>query len=224
METPGYVIERRLRRAGATTVAGVDEVGRGAWAGPLVVGAAVTDLSRPPEGLADSKMLAPARRRSVAAALEGWVAAYACGAAQPEEIDALGMTAALRLATVRALEALPVEPDAIILDGKHDFLGAPWHVQCQIKADARCVSVAAASVLAKVYRDALMASLAPDHPQFGFESNVGYPAPVHRAALAELGPTPLHRLSWAYLDDLPRWRHLKKRRNSDPAGQLALGI
>lgn len=222
---PTYDVERELIARGARVVAGVDEVGRGAWAGPVLVAAAITDLSVPPAGLTDSKLLTARRREEVAAAVDPWVRAYAFGAAEPEEIDTLGMTAALRLAAVRALSALPIRPDTIVLDGKHDFLGAPWVVRCVIKGDQSCVSVAAASVLAKVHRDAMMAGLGEKYPEYGFAGNAGYPAPVHRAALAEFGPTPHHRMSWAYWDDLPAWRHLKRPR-PEPAvdGQLGLDL
>lgn len=125
----------------------------------------------------------------------------------------MGMTAALRLAAVRALETLPVRPDAVILDGKHDYLGAPWKVRTVIKGDQSCIAVAAASVIAKVQRDKMMAELGIEHADFGFAANAGYPSPVHKAALEERGPTPYHRLSWAYLDALPQWRHLKKARS-----------
>jgi ribonuclease HII len=197
---------------GVKVVAGIDEVGRGAWAGPVTVCAAVTGLRRPPEGLTDSKLLTVKRRDALAAQLLSWVTDHALGHASPEEIDELGMTAALRLAASRALEGLSLRPDAIILDGKYDYLGLPWQVRTVIKGDQSCVSVAAASVIAKVYRDAHMAELGSDHRAFGFADNAGYPSPVHRAALEEWGPTPHHRLSWAYLDNLPRWRHLKKVR------------
>lgn len=212
-EPPTHRVERSLRATtGAKVVAGVDEVGRGAWAGPVTVCAAVTGLRRPPEGLTDSKLIAPARRAELAEALTGWVTAHALGHASPLEIDELGMTAALRLAAVRALEGLPVRPDAVILDGRHDYLGPPWTVRTVVKGDQSCVAVAAASVIAKVHRDALMARLAAEYAAFGFDRNAGYPSPVHRAALAELGPTPHHRLSWSYLDTLPRWRHMKRAR------------
>lgn len=225
-------IEDELRAAGARLVAGVDEVGRGAWAGPVVVCAAVAGPHPPPElpgrggrpvRLTDSKLLTRAHREAFAELLPGWLAGHAIGASDPGEIDEVGMTEALRRATIRALEALPEPPDAVILDGAHDFLGRPWRVRCEVKADQRSVTVAAASVLAKVYRDRLMARLAPGHPEYGFEGNAGYPSPVHQRALAELGPTPHHRLSWSYLDDLPRWRHLRKHR--DPlagSGQMSL--
>jgi len=204
---------------GVRTVAGVDEVGRGAWAGPVTVCAAITGLRRPPEGLTDSKLLTPKRRTRLAAILSGWVTSYALGHASPEEIDDLGMTAALRLAAVRALEGLPERPDAVILDGKHNYLGGSWQVRTVIKGDQSCVAVAAASVLAKVQRDTTMAELGTEYAPFAFADNAGYPSPVHRAALEELGPTALHRLSWSYLDSMPRWQHLKKVRDELDTGE-----
>ncbi|MEZ0089649.1 ribonuclease HII [Streptacidiphilus sp. EB129] len=224
---PTHSVERSLRRAGAAVVAGVDEVGRGAWAGPVTVCAAVTGLRRPPEGLTDSKLLTVRRRTALAPVLADWVTAYALGHASPQECDDLGMTAALRLAAVRALEALPERPDAVILDGKHDYLGGPWTVRTVIKGDQSCVSVAAASVLAKVQRDGRMAELGEDCPAFRFADNAGYPSPVHRAALAEFGPTGHHRLSWSYLEDLPAWKHLRTSRvplEAEGIEQLSLGF
>ncbi|MDT0446160.1 ribonuclease HII [Streptomyces johnsoniae] len=230
-ESPTHRVERSVRATtGARLVAGVDEVGRGAWAGPVTVCAAVTGLRRPPEGLTDSKLLTPLRRTALAEVLTGWVTSHALGHASPEEIDALGMTAALRLAACRALEALPERPDAVILDGKHDYLGKPWNVRTVIKGDQSCVAVAAASVIAKVRRDAMLAELAPECPQYAFDSNAGYPSPIHKSALAEHGPTRHHRRSWAYLDALPRWRHLKLPSHRDAlaaesledAGQLGM--
>ncbi|MGP3947791.1 ribonuclease HII [Streptomyces sp. 7N604] len=212
-ELPTHTVERSLRATtGARIVVGIDEVGRGAWAGPVTVCAAVTGLRRPPEGLTDSKLLTPKRRTELAGVLEGWVTAHALGHSSPHEIDELGMTVALRLAALRALEALPVQPDAVILDGKHNYLGAPWRVRTVIKGDQKCVAVAAASVIAKVRRDAMMAELGLECPDFGFTANAGYPSPVHRAALEKLGPTAYHRMSWAYWDALPRWQHLKLKR------------
>ncbi|WP_418959532.1 ribonuclease HII [Streptomyces tritici] len=226
-EPPTHSVERSLRATtGAKIVAGIDEVGRGAWAGPVTVCAAVTGLRRPPAGLTDSKLLTPKRRGELALELETWVTAYALGDASSEEIDELGMTAALRLAAGRALDGLPVRPDAVILDGKHDYLGGPWTVRTVIKGDQSCVAVAAASVIAKVRRDAMMAGLGVETGEYSayeFGANAGYPSPVHKAALAEWGPTPHHRLTWAYLDALPRWRHLKKVRLSAEAAALESG-
>lgn len=227
-EPPTHRVERSLRATtGAKVIAGIDEVGRGAWAGPVTVCAAVTGLRRPPEGLTDSKLLTVKRRTELAEILNGWVSAHALGHSSAEEIDELGMTAALRLAAGRALAALPVRPDAVILDGKHDYLGAPWQVRTVIKGDQSCVSVAAASVLAKVRRDALMAELGADHLDFAFRDNSGYPSPVHKTALQAFGPTPLHRMSWAFMDALPRWQHLKRSRavpDEQPTGAGQLGF
>jgi len=219
----GYELEQEIAGPRSLIIAGVDEVGRGAWAGPVVVCAAIAraGFPEPPGGLTDSKRLTAKRRAELAAELPGWVDAYAFGSASHEEIDALGMTAALRLAARAALAELPSPPDVVLLDGKHDYIGPPWRVRTAVKADLRSVSVAAASVLAKVHRDTLMAELGETCPDFAFADNAGYPAPAHQQALAAHGPTPYHRLSWSYLDDLPAWRHLRKRR---PAieGQLSL--
>ncbi|GAA3542631.1 ribonuclease HII [Nonomuraea rosea] len=209
---PTYDIEHLLLSQPSTrTVAGIDEVGRGAWAGPVTVCAVVTDLSAPPAGLTDSKQVSAARRGPLAEELASWVAGAGFGEATHAEIDALGMTEALRRAARRALEALPVRPDALILDGKHDYIGPPWPVRLEVKGDSASISVAAASVLAKVRRDAYMGTIGCD--DYGFAENAGYPSPLHQEALARLGPTPHHRLSWSYLDDLPRWRHLKLHRD-----------
>lgn len=231
----GYEIEDELRALTGRPVriAGVDEVGRGSWAGPVVVCAAVTDLSAPPElpgrggrtvRLTDSKLLTKAHREAFTDVLPDWLDGHAIGAASPEEIDELGMTAALRRAAVRALSALPEPPDLVLLDGDSDYVRDPrWRVRCEVKADQRSITVAAASVLAKVHRDGLMAALDADFPGYGFADAAGYPSPVHQKALEEHGPTPHHRMSWSYLDDLPRWRHLKRHR--DPLageGQLSL--
>ncbi|GHJ40609.1 ribonuclease HII [Streptomyces sp. TS71-3] len=230
-EAPTHTVERSIRATtGAKIVAGIDEVGRGAWAGPVTVCAAVTGLRRPPDGLTDSKLLTVKRRTALAVVLEEWVTAHALGHASSEEIDDMGMTAALRLAASRALEQLPVRPDAVILDGKHDYLRDPWQVRTVIQGDRSCVAVAAASVIAKVQRDKMMAELGAEHAHFGFAANAGYPSPVHQAALKEWGPTPYHRLTWAYLDALPRWRHLKKARAwatgaiPEIEGQLDFGL
>ena len=126
----GYEIERELAAAGASCVAGVDEVGRGAWAGPVTVCAVIVraGFPDPPAGLTDSKRLTPPRRAAIAGQLPDWVEAYAIGEAGPAEIDAAGMTAALRRAAVSALAQLPRRPDAVLLDGSHDYIGRPWQI------------------------------------------------------------------------------------------------
>jgi ribonuclease HII len=188
----------------------MDEVGRGALAGPVTVGVVVITgaTGDPPPGVADSKALTPAEREALVEPIEAWCAGYAVGHAGAAEIDRHGIVAALRLAGRRALAALPAQPGAIVLDGRHNWLAAPpsdlfdqpepdpWAIQMQVKADASCTTVAAASVLAKVTRDALMVRLHRDHPAYGWDHNKGYGAADHLAALRRLGPTPLHRRTW----------------------------
>lgn len=193
----------------------MDEVGRGALAGPVTVGLVVLrpGTERGVPGLRDSKLLRPARREELVPRVLSWCAAGGVGHASPGEIDALGLTAALRLAGRRALAAVAqqgVPPDVVLLDGRHDWLSvarapspgdaaAPdWSgtVVTRVRADLTCASVAAASVLAKVERDRIMEELSTGWPQYGWDSNKGYGAPGHRRALEEHGTTPQHRLSW----------------------------
>lgn len=202
--TPTLRLERRCRRSGDRLVCGIDEVGRGAWAGPVTV-AVVVPGPRHLAGVRDSKVLAAARREVVAADVRSWAEAVAVGHASHEECDELGMTAASRRAAFRALEGLAaagLEPDRIILDGSFDYLGLGSRVTTVVKGDSSVLSVAAASVVAKVTRDALMAEESEHFPAYGFESNRGYPAPVHQAALAAYGPTSIHRRSWVFMDGL----------------------
>ncbi|GAA2374870.1 ribonuclease HII [Nonomuraea africana] len=218
---PTYSIETLLSGPRGKIVAGIDEVGRGAWAGPVTVCAVVTDLSPPPAGLTDSKQLSAGRRAALVPLLESWARGIGYGEASHTEIDALGMTEALRRAAHRALEALPVRPDVVILDGSHDYIGSPWPVRLEVKGDQASISVAAASVLAKERRDAYMGTIGCE--EYGFGENAGYPSPVHQGALATHGPTAHHRLSWSYLDDLPQWRHLKIHRDAAVGeGQISL--
>ncbi len=211
MIVPDDTVERRCWSAGKWRVAGLDEVGRGAWAGPVTVGVAVVDAgAEPPAGLRDSKLLSEARREALFAPVASWCRAWAVGHAAPTECDRLGMTAALRLAAHRALASLSVVPDALLVDGRHDYVSPPsaespadlGEVTTVVGGDARCISVAAASVLAKVTRDRLMRAQADDFAPFEFERNKGYPSPVHRRALAGCGLTSIHRRTWSYVDEL----------------------
>jgi ribonuclease HII len=219
---PRLVDERKLWGAGHRLVAGIDEVGRGAWAGPLTVGVAVIEGARRiPNGLRDSKMLPEDRREALFERVGAWCTAWAVGHVGPEDCDRLGMTGALRLATRRAFAALPIaaRPDAVVLDGNFDYVSPPAAptlfddeppvcvpaVRTVIGADARCASVAAASVLAKVTRDRLMRDLSDSYPPFDFERNKGYPSPTHKRALCGYGMTAIHRRSWVFAEHLP-WR------------------
>jgi ribonuclease HII len=187
--------ERRLLRAGHRIVAGLDEVGRGPLAGPVVAAAVVLDLKRVPEGLADSKALAPDRRDELFAAI---VASASVGIASvsASEIDSINIRQASLRAMCRALAALPCWPDAALVDG-NDPPGLPCPVHTIVKGDATVPSIAAASIVAKVVRDRMMRRLADRFPAYGFGSNVGYSTAAHLAALAALGPCPLHRRSFA---------------------------
>jgi len=182
----------------------MDEVGRGSWAGPVTV-AAVVPAPEHLRGVRDSKLLTPAERERAVAAVRGWARAVGIGHASPEECDTLGMTVALRRAGHRALRELAsqgYEPDRIILDGNHDYLRLGARVTTVVKGDSKALSVAAASCVAKVTRDAMMEEEAEHFPAFGFDSNRGYPAPVHQAALRAWGPTTIHRRSWVFMDGL----------------------
>ncbi len=199
---PTLRVERSLWVSAGPLVAGVDEVGRGAWAGPLVVGAAVLPLDRRVYGVRDSKLLGEAERERLFDRVAGWCEPWATGSASPEECDRLGMAEAQRLAARRCVEALGVTPDAVLVDGNWDFVGLGT-TRRVVRGDAACLSIAAASILAKVTRDRLMRSESHNYPGFDFDSNKGYPSPVHRMALAAYGPTPIHRRSWVFMDHLP---------------------
>src|SRR5699024_2829011 len=200
---PTRHLERSLLAEGHRYIAGMDEVGRGALAGPVSVGVVVVDADtgRMPAGLRDSKLLPAHVREKLCRPIARWSVASAVGHAGPEEIDRVGIIAALRLAGMRALGTLrgaQAWPTAVILDGSHDWLTlrggaadseserapepAPL-VQTQVKADMRCAVVAAASVLAKCERDAMMRQRSADYPDYCWSQNKGYSAPAHLSAL-----------------------------------------
>lgn len=210
MNAPTLDLEYEFLRSGAALVAGIDEVGRGALAGPVSVGVALIDatVGPIPAGLADSKLISEKKREALVSPLREWVVAYAIGHAEPHEIDDVGIIAALRRAAIRALAQLPATPDIAILDGSHDWLTRSDDlfaagddvvtpaVHMRVKADRDCAVVAAASVLAKVERDARMVELDAQFPGFGVAGNKGYGSDAHRAAIASLGATDMHRRSW----------------------------
>ncbi|WP_035767984.1 ribonuclease HII [Arthrobacter castelli] len=252
-KSPTLRYERSLKSSGHRLVAGCDEVGRGSLAGPVSVGMVVVDVTavRALKGVRDSKLLTVADREALVPRIRRWAVSYGVGHAGPQEIDDVGLMVALRRAGNRAWAALQLHarPDAVVLDGNHDWLSAKDQaalfesladpdgvaggmtdaddggfrgdvgavgdlsdaadvgdvlpgaectapVYTKIKADMQCLSVAAASVLAKVERDAHMAELATAYPQYGWEMNKGYATPAHRKALNEYGPAMVHRRSW----------------------------
>ncbi len=209
MIEPTLTLERRLLKEHALVIA-CDEVGRGALAGPVAVGAAVVDPARSrkrvPQGLRDSKLVPEARRGDVAARAAAFVQASAVGWASSEEIDEVGIIRALGLAAVRAiadLRAHGVVPEdaVVILDGNHDYITPAGErglrVRPVIKADRDCASAAAASVIAKVARDTVMAGLHDDLPVYGWARNKGYASLDHREAISAHGMSVHHRHSWA---------------------------
>jgi ribonuclease HII len=201
---PTLDIERSLFADGVRVVAGMDEVGRGAIAGPVTIGivAVNSDVAEMPVGLRDSKLMTPKRREAMVSTVQQWSFAWATGSATAQEIDAFGIMSALGLAASRALQALGIQPDVIILDGNTSFLleeeGGP-RVVTRVKADQDVACVAAASVIAKVERDALMTQLHEQFPHYGWSSNKGYGAKVHTDAIATHGLCDFHRKSWNLL-------------------------
>jgi ribonuclease HII len=192
---PDFTRETAARMRGQT-VAGIDEAGRGPLAGPVVAAAVVLDPDRIPAGLDDSKVL-PARTRERLHADLLSVSKVSVGIASVEEIDGINILRASHLAMMRALAGLVSAPDLVLIDGNQIPDGCPVPARAVVGGDAACLSIAAASLVAKVTRDRIMVVLAQQYPGYGWERNKGYGSREHLAALASLGPTPLHRRSFA---------------------------
>lgn len=195
MGIPDFSFETDWIARGATCVAGVDEVGRGPLAGPVLAAAVVLDPGRLPPGLNDSKALTARRRDALASALAE-CALVSIAQASVAEIDALNIRGATHLAMRRALLGLQRTPDAALVDGSDLPADLPCPARAIVKGDARCLSIAAASIVAKQARDALMRALSLEHPGYGWERNAGYPTAEHRQALLDIGVTPHHRRSF----------------------------
>jgi ribonuclease HII len=201
-KVPSLNVERLLWSEGHRVVVGVDEVGRGAWAGPLMVGAAVLPQDRRVYKVRDSKMLSEAQRERLFDRVAEWCVAWAVGGASQVECDELGMAEAQRVAARRAIEGLGVTPDQVLVDGNWDFVGLGCTKRI-VKGDITCLSISAASILAKVTRDRVMRAEAPHFPAYDFDSNKGYPCPRHKMALQAFGPTAIHRRTWVFMDHTP---------------------
>lgn len=200
---PTWRYESRVAREGYRRVAGLDEVGRGSLAGPVVAAAVILSRRRPIEGVHDSKLLAPAKREDLARAIADRALAVGVGIAASGEVDRLNVLGATKEAMARALRALPGGADHLLIDAvKLTGVGLPQ--LSLVRGDRLSVSIAAASIVAKVVRDGMMRYYARVFPGFGFESNKGYGTPDHLGAIARLGPSPIHRLSFRGVwDQLP---------------------
>lgn len=193
--TPDYSVETLAMAGGARRVAGVDEAGRGPLAGPVTAAAVVLDPQNIPDGLNDSKKLTAARRDALAA----WIMAHcdwSVAHVDPVKIDALNILRASHVAMCRALAGLRQPPCHVLIDGNMLPRDLTLPAQAVVKGDARCLSIAAASIVAKVLRDRIMVDLAQQHPGYGWDVNAGYPTPGHKRALLDLGITPHHRRSF----------------------------
>jgi len=193
---PDLSLETLLAARLGGPVCGVDEAGRGPWAGPVSAGAVILDPAHVPPGLNDSKALSEKRRDALAPQIRSQALAWGVGFASVEEIETLNILGATGLAMRRAVEALSLSPAGALVDGNYRF-DLPCEVETAVKGDSRSLSIAAASILAKTARDAVMAELDLEYPGYGFARHKGYASPAHIAALEDLGPCPAHRPSWA---------------------------
>ena len=193
--------EDEARAAGYRAVVGLDEVGRGALCGPVVAGAAILGEGFDTEGLDDSKRLTRAQRERLSERIRAHARAWALGFAEVEEIDRLNILRATHLAMRRALQALSVKPDLVLVDGREAAL-AEFAQKAIVKGDALSVSIAAASIVAKVARDGIMRECDEKFPGYGLAENAGYASEGHRDALRRLGPSAIHRRSFAGLNQL----------------------
>lgn len=187
----------------ALNICGIDEAGRGPWAGPVVAAAVILNNENIPEGLRDSKKLSANARERLAILIKNSAISYAIGIASPQEIDEINILRATFLAMKRAFNGLNISSDFALIDGNRDpKIGIAS--QTIIKGDDKSVSIAAASILAKTFRDDLMMAAHKDYPEYGFDKNMGYGVPFHIAALNKNGPCPLHRMSFKPIRELLR--------------------
>lgn len=201
---PGVKYEKALAETGAGLIAGVDEVGVGAWAGPVGVGMVVLKPGTRMYKVRDSKMLDPARREWLADRVRSRCLCWSTGLSWPAEIDEVGLSEAMRRAAERAVDGLAVCPDVFLVDGQWNFVERKGElaqldskVKMIVRGDCESLSIAAASVVAKVARDQLMCNVSSMYPPYLFHANKGYPSPAHKWALAAFGPSPLHRRLFA---------------------------
>ncbi|MBD3834442.1 ribonuclease HII [Brevundimonas bullata] len=193
---PTLMLELEARATWNGPVCGVDEAGRGPWAGPVSAAAVILNPEDLPPGIDDSKALTEKRRAALEPEIKARALAWGVGFASVEEIEELNILHATGLAMCRAIEALSIQPAIALVDGNYRFK-LPCDVTTVVKGDSLSLSIAAASILAKTARDRLMIELDGQYPGYGFASHKGYNAPLHQQALKALGPCPAHRPSWA---------------------------
>ena len=189
---PSYEIEAAAIEAGYTVIAGTDEAGRGPLAGPVYAAAVILPMGLVIEGLNDSKKLTEKKREALFDVICKEAISYGIASATPEEIDELNILNASQLAMRRAVAMLTPPPDMVLVDGNvaREF---PMDTKTVVKGDSLSMSIAAASILAKVSRDRVMAELAKEYPEYQLEKHKGYPTPLHMNLVRELGPSPIHR-------------------------------
>jgi ribonuclease HII len=192
---PDFVFEQTAINAGTTPVAGVDEVGRGPLCGPVVAATVILNPENIPDGLADSKKLTAKRREALFEVIVE-TAVFCVAEASVAEIDQINILQASLLAMRRALDGLTRPPGFVLVDGNRLPANLPYPAKAVVKGDDRCLSIAAASIIAKVTRDRMMTALAVDFPGYGWENNAGYGTKQHLEALQALGVTPHHRVSF----------------------------
>ncbi|MCL4528392.1 MAG: ribonuclease HII [Chloroflexi bacterium] len=199
---PNLLFEQELWKSGIRFIAGLDEAGRGALAGPVAVGAVIlpndSNLSSTLSGVRDSKQMTPLERESAAPRIKEIALTWGIGFASSDEIDSDGIVAATRLAALRSLESLSLIPSYLLTDFRLELPQLDISQTALVKGDALCLSIAAASVLAKTARDELMRGLDSTHPGYGLGKHKGYGTPAHRLALKRLGYSPIHRKSFAF--------------------------
>lgn len=200
---PSLELETKLWKSGLTLVAGLDEAGRGALAGPVAVGVVIlpaepTLLASTLSGARDSKQMTPLERDSLAPRIRETALAWAVGFASAEEIDQQGIVRAVRLAALRALHQIEVVPQYLLTDFRLELPQIDIPQQSYVRGDARCLSIACASILAKIERDALMRELDAQYPGYGLGKHKGYGTQAHRSAMERLGLSPIHRRSFRF--------------------------
>lgn len=189
--------EQDTQRLGYRSIAGLDEVGMGCLAGPVVAAAVILDPMNIPEGITDSKLISPKKRQLLKLRIEEAALDKAIGMASVEEIDEINIYQAARLAMKRAVEKLTLKPDFLLIDGRAS-VDLPIHQKSIIKGDQSCLSIGAASIIAKVFRDQLMADLDQKYPGYEFARHKGYGSVLHRQCLQQRGPSPIHRKSFSW--------------------------